>query len=81
MSKTYGVIVTREDDAWLADASDVAGTRTRAKNLPSLDHNVREAIALAAACRTDVIFTSDQHFRMIRPLTGHKAFRLLPDDI
>lgn len=38
-------------------------------------------VALAAAHRTDVILTSDQHFRMIRPLTGHKAFRLLPDDI
>ncbi|WP_328501854.1 PIN domain-containing protein [Streptomyces sp. NBC_00457] len=38
-------------------------------------------VALAAAYRTDVVFTSDQHFRMVRPLTGHDAFRLLPDDM
>ncbi|RPK81893.1 PIN domain-containing protein [Streptomyces sp. ADI98-10] len=38
-------------------------------------------VALAAAYRTEVVFTSDRHFRMVRPLTGHKAFRLLPDDL
>lgn len=38
-------------------------------------------VALAAAYHTDVMFTSDRHFRMIRPLTGHGAFRLLPDDL
>ncbi|MFD8115619.1 PIN domain-containing protein [Streptomyces microflavus] len=38
-------------------------------------------VALAAAYRTETIFTSDRHFRMVRPLTGHKAFRLLPDDL
>ncbi|MEV1090528.1 PIN domain-containing protein [Streptomyces microflavus] len=38
-------------------------------------------VALAAAYRTEIIFTSDRHFRMVRPLTGHKAFRLLPDDL
>ncbi|MFC8422578.1 PIN domain-containing protein [Streptomyces sp. NPDC057236] len=38
-------------------------------------------VALAAAHHTDVMFTSDLRFRMIRPLTGHKAFRLLPDDL
>ncbi|MGW1745551.1 PIN domain-containing protein [Streptomyces sp. NPDC002092] len=38
-------------------------------------------VALAAAYRTDVMFTSDGHFRMLRPLTGHKAFRLLPEDL
>ncbi|WP_199551623.1 PIN domain-containing protein [Streptomyces sp. N35] len=37
-------------------------------------------VALAAAYGTDVQFTSDRHFRMIRPLTGHTAFRLLPED-
>jgi hypothetical protein len=32
--------------------------------------------------RTDVIATLDQrHFRMIRPLTRHDAFRLLPHDV
>ncbi|MEU8886670.1 PIN domain-containing protein [Streptomyces sp. NPDC048442] len=38
-------------------------------------------VALAAAYRTDAMFTSDRHFRMIRPLTGHTAFRLLPEDL
>ncbi|MGI5217133.1 PIN domain-containing protein [Nocardia sp. CA-290969] len=38
-------------------------------------------VALAAAYRTDAMFTSDCHFRMIRPLTGHSAFRLMPDDL
>ncbi|MGW8882966.1 PIN domain-containing protein [Streptomyces sp. NPDC055749] len=38
-------------------------------------------VALAAAYRTDVMFTTDRHFRMVRPLTGHEAFRLLPDDL
>lgn len=37
---------------------------------------------LAREFRTDVIATLDcRHFRMIRPLTSHSAFRLLPDDI
>ena len=44
---TYQVIVTREGDAWLADVPGVSGTHTWAKNLPGLDRNVREAIALA----------------------------------
>jgi uncharacterized protein len=39
-------------------------------------------VALAREFRTDVIATLDyRHFRMIRPLTPHAAFRLLPDDI
>ncbi|PNG19665.1 PIN domain-containing protein [Streptomyces cahuitamycinicus] len=38
-------------------------------------------VALAAAYRTDALLTSDHHFRMVRPLTGHPAFRLLPDDL
>ncbi|WP_028811145.1 PIN domain-containing protein [Streptomyces flavidovirens] len=38
-------------------------------------------VALAAAYRTDAVFTTHRHFRMVRPLTGHKAFRLLPDDL
>ncbi|MEU3620380.1 PIN domain-containing protein [Streptomyces sp. NPDC006872] len=37
--------------------------------------------ALAAAYRTDAVFTTDKHFRVIRPLTRHDAFRLLPEDL
>jgi predicted RNA binding protein YcfA (HicA-like mRNA interferase family)/predicted RNase H-like HicB family nuclease len=44
--QTYRVVVTREDDAWLADVPDLPGTHTWAKNLPGLDRSVREAIAL-----------------------------------
>lgn len=39
-------------------------------------------VVLAREFRTDVIATLDyRHFRMIRPLTPHRAFRLLPDDV
>ncbi|SCK35916.1 PIN domain-containing protein [Streptomyces sp. WMMB 322] len=38
-------------------------------------------VALAAAYRTDSIFTTDRHFRVMVPLTGHAAFRLLPEDM
>lgn len=39
-------------------------------------------VVLAGQYRTDVIATLDRrHFRMIRPLTRHDAFRLLPDDV
>jgi prevent-host-death family protein len=39
-------------------------------------------VVLAREFRTDVIATFDQrHFRMIRPLTPHSNFRLLPDDV
>ena len=39
-------------------------------------------VALAREFRTDVIATLDRrHFRTIRPLTRHDAFRLLPDDV
>jgi uncharacterized protein len=37
---------------------------------------------LAREYRTDVTATLDRpRFRMIRPLTRHAAFRLLPDDV
>ena len=39
-------------------------------------------VVLAREFRTDVIATLDhRHFRVIRPLTSHSAFRLLPDDV
>jgi predicted nucleic acid-binding protein len=38
-------------------------------------------VVLARQFRTDVIATLDfRHFRMLRPLTPHSSFRLLPDD-
>ncbi|MCP3818394.1 PIN domain-containing protein [Streptomyces sp. A3M-1-3] len=38
-------------------------------------------VVMASEYRTDAILTLDRrHFRMVRPLTGHTAFRLWPDD-
>lgn len=42
---SYHVKVVREGDAWVADVVDLAGAHTFARNLSSLDANVREAIA------------------------------------
>lgn len=47
MSEVYRVVVTREDDNWLAGVPAVEGTHTYAKSLVKLDHEVREVIALA----------------------------------
>lgn len=50
----------------------------------SLDLDLADAVnvALAADYRTDVILTLDRRdFRAIHPLTPHKWFRLLPDDL
>ncbi|MEU4190541.1 PIN domain-containing protein [Kribbella sp. NPDC026611] len=49
-----------------------------------LDLDLADAIsvALAADYRTDAVLTLDRRdFRALRPLTPHKAFRLLPDDL
>jgi len=47
-----------------------------------LDLDLADAVnvALASEYRTDTILTLDRRdFRAVRPLTPHKAFRLLPD--
>lgn len=44
---TYNVIVTREGEDWLASVEGVAGAHTFARNLPGLEHEVREMLALA----------------------------------
>lgn len=39
-------------------------------------------VALAEECETDAVLTLDRRdFRAVLPLTGHKAFRVLPDDL
>jgi predicted nucleic acid-binding protein len=39
-------------------------------------------VVMASEYRTAAILTLDRrHFRAVRPLTGHPAFRLLPDDL
>jgi uncharacterized protein len=50
----------------------------------SLDLDLADAVnvALAAQYRTDAVLTLDHRdFRAMRPLTPHKWFRLLPDDL
>lgn len=47
MNQVYRVVVTREDENWLADVPDVEGTHTYAKSLMKLETEVREAIAAA----------------------------------
>lgn len=50
----------------------------------SLDLDLADAVnvALAAQYRTDAVLTLDRRdFRAVRPLTPHKFFRLLPDDL
>ena len=39
-------------------------------------------VVMASEYQTDAILTLDRHhFRMVRPLTGHTAFRLWPVDL
>jgi predicted nucleic acid-binding protein len=49
----------------------------------ALDLDLADAVnvVLASEFRTDAMLTFDRRdFRTIRPLTAHKAFRVLPDD-
>lgn len=46
--KTYHVVVTREDDAWLAEVVDLPGAHTYARSLAGLDRSVREVVVLMA---------------------------------
>jgi uncharacterized protein len=49
---------------------------------PDLDLADAVNVALAAQYRTDAVLTLDRRdFRAMRPLTAHKWFRLLPDDL
>lgn len=53
------------------------------RNYPGLDLDLTDVVSVvvAAEYRTNVVLTLDRRdFRAIRPLTEHKAFRLLPDD-
>lgn len=50
----------------------------------SLELDLADAVnvALAEEYETDVVLTLDRRdFRAVLPLTGHKAFRVLPDDL
>jgi predicted RNase H-like HicB family nuclease len=45
-ARRYRVVVTREDDAWLARVTELPGASTFARDLAFLDGYVREVIAL-----------------------------------
>jgi hypothetical protein len=53
--RTYRIVVTREDDNWLADVPDLQGAHTFARNLETLDRYVREVIVLAADLPDDAM--------------------------
>ncbi|HEY3483676.1 MAG TPA: PIN domain-containing protein [Streptomyces sp.] len=62
----------------------LATARVVMRRHAALDLDLADAVnvALAAEFRTDAMLTLDRRdFRTIRPLTAHKAFRLLPDDL
>lgn len=62
---------------------DLATARTVMRRYADLDLDFADAVnvVLAAHFRTDAVLTFDRcDFRTIRPLTAHKAFRVLPDD-
>jgi predicted nucleic acid-binding protein len=64
---------------------EILGTaRLVQQQYASLDLDLADAVnvALAARYRTDAVLTLDRRdFRAMRPLTPHKWFRLLPDDL
>ncbi|MFF2662337.1 PIN domain-containing protein [Kitasatospora sp. NPDC058032] len=62
----------------------LGAARVVMRTYPKLNIGLTDAInvALAAEFRTDAVLTVDRrHFRAVRPLTDHEAFRLLPDDL
>jgi predicted nucleic acid-binding protein len=62
----------------------VATARSVMRCHAALDLDLADAVnvVLAEEYRTDAMLTLDRRdFRAIRPLTAHKAFRVLPDDL
>jgi predicted nucleic acid-binding protein len=52
------------------------------KTYPDIGLTDAMNVVLARAFRTEVLLTLDErHFRKVRPLTAHQAFRLLPADL
>ena len=53
--RTFRVVVTREDDQWLAEVPELQGAHTYARSLPSLDQAVREVVVLAAGLPDEAV--------------------------
>lgn len=65
-------------------AEVMRGARAVQNRYDSLALDLADAVnvVLAEAYETECVLTLDRRdFRAVRPLTGHKAFRLLPDDL
>ncbi|MET9399739.1 VapC toxin family PIN domain ribonuclease [Kitasatospora sp. NPDC002965] len=65
-------------------ASRLAAARVVMRRYPALNVGLTGAVNVASAAefRTDAVLTADRrHFRAIRPLSNHDAFRLLPDGL
>lgn len=66
--------------SWSA-ADHAAATRVSAAQHEYVGITDAANVVLAARHQTILMLTFDhRHFRVLRPLTGGKAFRLLPDD-
>jgi predicted nucleic acid-binding protein len=81
-----GTLVARAESTRIAIAETTAGLldSTLAVRRRYLDLDLADAatVVLAAEYRTDVVLTLGRRdFRAVRPLTGHDAFRLVPDDL
>ncbi len=55
--QTYHVVVTRADDAWLGDVTDLPGAHTCARSLLGLHRSVREVVVLMADLPDEAIDT------------------------
>lgn len=82
-----GIIVARAEETRIAIAETtpklLRNTLAVRRQYADLDLDLADAAAVvvAAEYRTEVVLTLDRRdFRAIGPLTGHDAFRLLPDD-
>ena len=65
-----------------AIAAVLLAAHTVLGDYPQIGQADAMTVVLAREFRTDVIATLDRrHFRIIRPMTRHDAFRLLPDDV
>ena len=83
-----GTLVARAESTRIAIAGATSrflrNTLAVRHRYADLDLDLADAavVVLAAEYRTEVVLTLDcRDFRVVRPLTGHDAFRLLPDDL
>ncbi|MER7170907.1 PIN domain-containing protein [Streptomyces mesophilus] len=65
----------------LSTALAVAEGYTHARGGQGIGLTDAMNVALAKAYGTDSVFTTDKEYRIVQPLTGHTAFRLLPADL